>query len=55
MNAINNNSHSPSLRERYKNILDVAYSTDPEIAKMLVNSFDKDIARFNTGAYLGNP
>ncbi len=52
--AINNNPHSPSLRENYKNILDVAYSTDPEIAKTLVNSFDKDIARLNTGAYLSN-
>jgi len=52
--AINNNPHSPSLRENYKNILDVAYSTDPVIAKALVNSFDKDIARLNTGAYLSN-
>lgn len=52
--TINNNPHSPSLRENYKNILDVAYSTDPEIAKTLVNSFDKDIARLNTGAYLSN-
>lgn len=52
--AVNNNPHSPSLRENYKNILDVAYSTDPEIAKTLVNSFDKDVARLNTGAYLSN-
>lgn len=51
---INNNPHSPSLRENYKNILDIAYSTDPGIAKTLVNCFDKDIARLNTGAYLGN-
>lgn len=52
--AINNNSHSPFLRENYKNILDVAHSTDPEIAKALVNSFDRDSARLNTGAYLNN-
>ncbi|QQS30426.1 MAG: hypothetical protein IPM47_05635 [Sphingobacteriales bacterium] len=52
--AINNNPHSPSLRENYKKILDVAHSTDPQIAKALVNSFDNDTARFNTGAYLGN-
>ncbi|MBK9632893.1 MAG: hypothetical protein IPO62_17865 [Saprospiraceae bacterium] len=52
--AINNNPHSFSLRENYKNILDVAFSTDPEIARTLVNSFDKDIARLNTGAYLDN-
>ncbi|MDD2636642.1 MAG: NACHT domain-containing protein, partial [Bacteroidales bacterium] len=52
--AINNNPHSISQKENYKNILDVAHSTDPEIAKALVNSFDKDTARLNTGAYLGN-
>jgi len=52
--AINNNPHSPSQRKNFKNILDVAHSTDPEIAKALVNSFDKDTARLNTGAYLGN-
>lgn len=52
--AINSNPQSPSLRDNYKKILDVAYSTDPEIAKTLVNSFDNDIARHNTGAYLGN-
>jgi hypothetical protein len=51
---VNSNPHSPFLRENYKNILDVAHSTDPEIAKTLVNSFDKDTARLNTGAYLGN-
>jgi len=52
--AINNNPHSPSQRENFKNILDVAHTTDPEIAKALVNAFDNDTARLNTGAYLGN-
>ncbi|MBL7913637.1 MAG: hypothetical protein JNL49_01200 [Bacteroidia bacterium] len=51
---VNHNPHSPFLRENFKNILDVAHSTDPEIAKTLVNSFDKDLARINTGAYLSN-
>ncbi len=52
--VINSNPHSPYLKENYKRILDVAYSTDPTIAKALVNSFDKDVARQNTGAYLNN-
>ncbi|MEC7784899.1 MAG: AAA family ATPase [Bacteroidota bacterium] len=52
--VINKNSHSPFLKDNYKNILDVAYSTDPLIAKALVNSFDKDVARVNTGAFLTN-
>jgi hypothetical protein len=52
--AINNNPHSPSLRENYKNILDVTHSVDPILAKTLVNKFDNDTARHNTGAYLGN-
>lgn len=51
---INKNPNSPFLRENYKNILDVAYSTDPEIAKTIVNSFDNDTARLNTGTYLNN-
>jgi hypothetical protein len=52
--AINNNPYSPSLRENYKNILDVTHSVDPTLAKTLVNKFDNDTARHNTGAYLGN-
>lgn len=52
--AISNNPYNPSQREDFKSILDVAHSTDPAIAKALVNSFDKDVARRNTGAYLGN-
>lgn len=52
--VINNNPHSPYLKENYKKILDVAYSTDPAIAKALVNSFDTDVARQNTGAFLNN-
>lgn len=52
--AINNNPHSSSLRKNYKNILDVAHSLDPDIAKALVNTFDNDTARLNTGAYLNN-
>ncbi|GEM_PF-4134067 len=52
--VINNNPHSPFLRENYKSILDVAFSIDPIIAKALVNSFDKDVARLNTGTYLNN-
>ena len=52
--VINKNQHSPYLKENYKKILDVAYSTDPTIAKALVNSFDKDVARQNTGTYLNN-
>lgn len=52
--AINTNSNSPYLRENYKNIIDVAHSVDPTIAKTIVNSFDKDEARLNTGAYLDN-
>ncbi len=50
----NSNSHSPFLRDNYKNILDVAHSVDPTIAKSLVSSFDNDLARLNTGAYLNN-
>src|SRR5690606_19244804 len=44
----------PKLKSKYKNILDVAYSTDPDIAKVFINQFDKDPARRNTGAYLNN-
>lgn len=51
---LNNNPLNSSLRENYRNILDVAYATDPSIARTLVNSFDTDIARLNTGAYLNN-
>ncbi len=51
---INKNAHSPFLKENYKKILDIAYSTDPTIARTLVNTFDKDSARVNTGAYLNN-
>ncbi len=54
ISAINKNPHSPFLRENYKNILDVAHSIDPTTAKTLVNSFDNDTARLNTGAYLDN-
>ena len=52
--VINKNEHSPFLRENYKNILDVAHSTNPAIAKTLVNTIDNDPARRNTGAYLNN-
>lgn len=52
--VINKNQNSPYLKENFKKILDVAYSTDPIIAKALVNSFDKDVARQNTGSYLNS-
>lgn len=51
---VNKNPHSPYLRQNFKNILDVAYPTDPVIAKTLVNSIDSDVARQNTGTYLKN-
>lgn len=54
MRIINSNPHSPFLRDNYKNILDVIHSIDPVIAKTLVNSFETDTARLNTGAYLNN-
>lgn len=52
--VINNNPHSPFLRENYKNIIDVAHSTDPQIAKTMLNTIDNDPARRNTGVYLKN-
>lgn len=52
--VINKNPYSPFLRENYKKILDVAHSTDPTMAKAMINSFDNDTARLNTGAYLDN-
>lgn len=54
MKIVNNNPYSPSLRDNYRNILDVVHSTDPVIAKTLVNSIETDRARINTGAYLNN-
>lgn len=45
---------SPKLRDKYRNILNVAYSADPEIARVFLNIFDNDPARKNTGAYLSN-
>lgn len=51
---ITNNHHSPYLKNNYKNILDIAHSLDPDIAKALVNTFDTDTARHNTGSYLNN-
>lgn len=52
--VLNKNSHSPFLRENYQSILDVAYATDPTIAKTYINALDNDNARLNTGAYLNN-
>jgi predicted transcriptional regulator len=51
---LNTNPASPFLRKNYRKILDVFYEVDPMMAKALVNSFDKDRARMNTGAYLNN-
>ncbi|WP_318640066.1 hypothetical protein [Flavobacterium ardleyense] len=45
---------NPNLRSKYLNILDVAYSADPTIAKVFINMFDTDPARKNTGTYLNN-